>query len=69
MWEFGVYTIKYIGQVVVVGQVECLVPGVAVEAEVEQGVVTRRDIFDRLGVGFSFDGSEGLEGEEERVEG
>ena len=66
MWEFGVYTVKYIGQVVVIRQVER--PGVAVEAEVEEELVTRRDTFDRLSVGLSFEGSEGFEGEEERVE-
>ena len=68
MWEFGVYTVKYIGQVVVIRQVERLVPGVAVEAEVEEEVVTRRYTFDRLSIGLSFEGSEGFEGEEERVE-
>ena len=68
MWEFGVYTVEYIGQVVVVWQVERFVPSVAVEAEVEEEVIARRDTFDRLGVGLSFEGSEGFEGEEERVE-
>ena len=65
---FGVYTVKYIGQVVVIRQVERLVLGIAVEAEVEEKVVIRRDTFDRLSVGLSFEGSEGFEGEEERVE-
>ena len=68
MGELGVYAVEYVGQVVVVGQVKRLVPGVAVEAEVEEEVVTRRDTFDRLGVGLSFEGSEGFEGEEERIE-
>ena len=66
--ELGVYAVVYIGQVVVVGQVKRLVSGVAVEMEVEEEVVTRRDTFDRFGVGLSFEGSEGFEGEEERVE-
>ena len=68
MGELGVCTVEYIGQVVVVRQVERLVPGVAVEAEVEEEMVTRRNTFDGLGVGLSFEGSEGFEGEEERVE-
>ena len=67
--ELGVYTVEYIGQVVVVGQVERLVPGVAVEAEVEEEVIARRDSLDRLGVGLGFEDSEGFEGEEELVEG
>ena len=45
-------------QIVVVGQVKRLVPGVAVQAEVEEEVVTRRDTFDRLS-GLNFEGSEG----------
>ena len=68
MGELGVCTVEYIGQVVVVRQVERLVPGVAVEAEVEEEMITRRDTFDRLSVGLSFEGSEGFVGEEERVE-
>ena len=68
LWELGVYTVKYIGQVVVIRQVERLVPGIAVEAEVEKEVFTRRDTFDRLSVGLSFEGSEGFEGEVERVD-
>ena len=56
--ELGVYAVVYIGQVVVVGQVKRLVSGVAVEMEVEEEVVTRRDTFDRLS-GRNFEGSEG----------
>ena len=66
--ELGVHTLEDIGQVVVVGEGEGLVPVVAVEPKVNVEAIADGDAGDRSGVELCFDSGVDVDGEAERVE-
>ena len=65
--ELGVHAVEHVGQVVVVGEVEGLVPVVAVEPEVNVEVVADDSGGDGCSVEFCFDSGVGVDCEEEGI--
>ena len=65
--ELGVHAVEHVGQIVVVGEVEGLVPVVAVEPEVNVEVVTNCSGDDRRSVELCFYSGVGVNCEEEGI--
>ena len=66
--ELGAHALEDIGQAVVIGKGEGLVPVVAVEPEVSVEVIAYGSASDGSGVELCFGSGIGVDGEEERVE-